>query len=397
MFAEHSDIGSGMKGLLPVSAEFLLSTADSRDYWRTLRCSSPHEALIREIIEEGERLLLEPVPESSYSLFKLFEENGNRLAFEKVYFDRRRRLTTFGLLTLLEPENEQYRDALQDIIWSVCNEYSWCLPAHLRGSLETDGSFDSGDESVWGRKQRRTHIDLFAAETGFTLSELLNLAGESLPPLLRSRIQEEVSLRLFRPYLQHGPYHWEDAEHNWAAVCAGSIGAAALLLLEEGEKLTEIISKALGSMECYLKGFGEDGACQEGIGYWNYGFGYFTYFADLLQKRTSGRVNLFDQGKVHQIALFQQKSYLTGDLTVNFSDSSQYTRVHLGLSHYLSQLYPDVAPAPAELRAPFTEDHCARFAPALRNLIWAQPAQEVPHGGRLTIISIMLSGLYPGT
>ena len=75
---------------------------------------------------------------------------------EKVYFERRLRLNTFALLTLLEPDRG-YRTALQEMIWSICDEYTWCLPAHLNA------------ESPGGIKGT---IDLFSAETGFTLSEI---------------------------------------------------------------------------------------------------------------------------------------------------------------------------------------------------------------------------------
>lgn len=62
-------------------------------------------------------------------------------------------------------------------------------------------------------------------------------------------------------------------------------------------------------MDYYLQGFGPDGACLEGLGYWNYGFGYFVYYADLLRKRTRGEMDWFRAEKVGRIALFQQKGF----------------------------------------------------------------------------------------
>ncbi|KIL38783.1 hypothetical protein SD70_24155 [Gordoniibacillus kamchatkensis] len=351
---------------------------DPQQYWRRLRDAEEYRAAVEEIRAEGERLLREPIPELTYSLFAMFERSGNRLEFEKVYFEKRRRLTTMALLALIEPENRNYREALEDILWSICNEYTWCLPAHLKGSLETDGgqTFDV-DSSEWSRRERGTRIDLFAAETGFALCEIVRLTEPRLPALLRSRIVEEVVQRIFKPYLLHGPYHWETSENNWAAVCAGSIASAALHLIEAPEQLAPIVEKALASMDCYLAGFGDDGACLESVGYWNYGFGFFIYFADLLHKRTRGAIDLFQSEKVRRIAQFQQKAYLEGDITVNFSDCLQRANVNIGLTHYLACLYPgEVASPPLQLRAPYTEDHCSRWAPALRNLLWFDPAKS---------------------
>jgi hypothetical protein len=364
-------------GNMPVTAGLLFPEGNEDEFWSGVRASAAAKPYIEEIRAEGERLLREPIPELTYSLFSMFERNGCRLDFEKVYFERRRRVNTMALLSLLEPEPQPFREALQDALWSVCNEYTWCLPAHLKDSAETDGELlFSVDSPEWSRRERSTRIDLFAAETGFTLAEILRLTQSWLPALLRSRIVEEVVQRLFKPFLRHGPYHWETAKHNWSAVCAGSIASAALLLVDSAEQLAPIVEKALASMECYLAGFGEDGACLEGVGYWNYGFGYFVYFADLLKKRTRGKLDLLQREKVRQIALFQQKAYLDGDILVNFSDSVQRAHVQIGLTHYLAHVFPGVAVPPLKLRAPYTEDHCSRWAPAFRNLLWLDPGMS---------------------
>jgi hypothetical protein len=55
---------------------------------------------------------------------------------------------------------------------------------------------------------------------------------------------------------------------------------------------------------------------------------------------------------------------------VNFSDANPTASVFLGLSHYLSKVYPDFEIPERNLRAKFTADHCGRWAPAIRNLLW---------------------------
>ena len=313
---------------------------------------SANAAIVGELVQDGERLLATSIPALTQELFELFASQGNRLAYEGVYFERRRRLTTFGLLMLLYPERKDYLSALVAIVEAVLEENTWCLPAHMRGETLERG------------------IDLFAAETGFALAELIVLAGDAIPIELRERIRVEVDRRLFKPYLTMGPYAWETADHNWAAVCAGSIGSAALLLERDGERLAEISGKVLGTLSCYLSGFGVDGACLEGVGYWNYGFGYFVYYADLLYRRSGGRIDLLADDKVRQIALFQQRCYLCGDRTANFSDTAERSPAHRGLSAYLVGRYASVEAPPESVYASLRDDHCARFAPALRDLFW---------------------------
>ncbi|MFC4810877.1 heparinase II/III domain-containing protein [Paenibacillus sp. GCM10023250] len=372
---ERERISAALAAGAPGGAGLLFPEGGQDEFWRQANEADDYRDIVAEIREEGRRLLGEPILEPTYAQFAAFERTGHRLAYERAYFAKRRRLNTMALLTLLEPGNEAYRGALQDIVWSICGEYTWCLPAHLRGSAETDGGQAFAVESPeWSRRERDTCIDLFAAETGFALAEISVLTDGALPPLLRSRIEEEVVGRLFKPYLRQGPYFWETADHNWAAVCAGSVASAAMLLLPGSEALTAIVGKAIGTMEHYLAGFGADGACLEGIGYWNYGFGYYTYFADLLKQRTKGGIDLFRGDKVRRIAEFQQKAYLDGATTVNFSDSAGQAYVQIGLSHYLAGLYPGIAVPPDALRAPYADDHCSRWAHALRNVLWFDPA-----------------------
>ena len=224
--------------------------------WLEIASSPLYSEMVSEVEEEGRQLQQDPVPALTPQLYALFETTGNRLGYEAVYFQRRRRLTTFALSSFSVSRIIRYRAALAEIIESILKEPTWCLPAHMKGQ-DID-----------------RHIDLFAAETGFTLSEILTLSADGLPQHLRAAILEQVNVRLFVPYLLHGPYHWETADHNWAAVCAGSIGSAALLVEKDAARKTEIVSKAIGTMSHYLSGFGADGACLEGPGYWNYGFGY---------------------------------------------------------------------------------------------------------------------------
>ncbi|WP_373231204.1 hypothetical protein [Cohnella sp.] len=354
----REQVGKLMGKLSAADLTLYYPGGQQNEFWSAVLDSPSYEQDVRAVKAEGARLLGTQTPELTYELFSEFEREGKRLGYEHVYFARRRRLNTFALLSLFEPENLSYLEELCEIIWAICDEYTWCLPAHLK-DCEADKT-----------------IDLFSSETGFTLSEISLLLGERFPPLLRNRIAAEVSDRLFVPYLEHGPHHWETAKHNWSAVCAGSIGAAALLQKGPLARLEEIVTKVLGSMNCYLEGFGEDGVCQEGVGYWNYGFGYYVYFSDLLKRRTQGRLNLFASFKVHQIALFQQKVYLYGNAVANFSDSVPFVGIQIGLTHYLANIYPDMEVPSLEHRTEYTDDHCSRWAPALRNFIWLDSSKQ---------------------
>lgn len=342
----------------------LVSDSNTEQLAARLLQSKAHRSLLEEMKQEAERMLPEADPELTYALFRLYGETGERITYERVYFERRKRLNAFAVMTLLEPEHNRYRTALHNTLWSICNEYTWCLPAHVNNQSD------------------RPDIDLFSAETGFTLSEVLILLGDQLPVLLQKRMRDEVERRLFRPFLEQGPYGWEQADHNWAAVCAGSIGAAALHLIDDSVRLSELLERVLKALDHYLGGFGDDGACAEGYMYWQYGFGYYVYFAQLLKAATDGELSLFDSVKVKEIALFQQKCFTGGNSVVNFSDSLPQSGIFMGLSSYLHEEYKEVVIPDASLRAAYTADHCGRWAPAIRNLLWMKSPVSASDEGR---------------
>ena len=76
---------------------------DQRSFWEDIQSSGAYEEDIAQIRREGVRVLAEPIPQLTYDLFARFARQGTRLEYEKVYFERRRRLNTCALLTLLEP------------------------------------------------------------------------------------------------------------------------------------------------------------------------------------------------------------------------------------------------------------------------------------------------------
>jgi len=313
--------------------------------------------LIEEIRTAADGWLSHEIAELPMDIFNLFKHTGSRKEFEELYFSRRKRLTALGLTAIIEPEKQQYIEGLSQIIEKICNEFTWCLPAHY------------DDEAS---------IDLFAAETAFTLAELAELLGDRLPSELLSTVKAEVFRRVLDPFMKQDNIWWEQSEHNWASVCGGSIGAAALYYMRDDDRLPLVLQRVASAMQCYLQGFLQDGACLEGYGYWQYGFGYYVYFADLLYAHTEGKTNLFANEKVKQIALFQQKCFIGGKHVVNFSDSLPTSGIFMGLTHYLHQLYDEVTIPLKSFRASFTEDHCGRWAPAVRNLLWLQQHEGTP-------------------
>ncbi|WP_135552628.1 heparinase II/III domain-containing protein [Paenibacillus cymbidii] len=321
------------------------------------------QPLLAEIRREAERARTTPTPPLTFTQFHTFEQTGTRLEYEQPYFERRGRLLALTLATRID-DTPLYKEALDNLVWEICNEYTWCLPACLPPDLEACRAYRVPPEQV---------VDLFAAETANALAETLFLAGDRLDPWLVYRVRTEIDRRVFRP-LYHDPVHfdWESRIDNWAAVCGGAVGMAALLLEEDRGRLAGMIERTVRALECFLDGYGDDGGSPEGLAYWQYGFGYYVYFADMLAQYTGGALDLLQGEKLRHIASFPAAFVLSGNGFVNYSDAGP-CQLHTGL---LSRLAARVGCDVPELREvpPFKADQCYRWPHVTRNLLWTDAA-----------------------
>jgi hypothetical protein len=265
-------------------------------------------------IEAAAKMSLEVgSPVINFNMYKEFENTGNRLIFENAYFERRKQLFSLVLAYMLNGTQE-YKAIIEEKLWEWCELYSWELPAHFKMTKE---SMDEGAE------EPDKTVALFAAESAFFFSEILSLIGNELDGFLVFRLKKEIFRRVINPY-KNSSYWWDTAEMNWSSVCAGSVGAAAIYLIEDIDELSLILQRVINSMETYLKSFDKDGITAEGLSYWSYGFSFYVFFAELLKERTCGRISLLkNQDKVKNIARIPQILQFPSGHFVNFSDSGR--------------------------------------------------------------------------
>ena len=296
----------------------LLKRAHDKDFWVEVREKECYARYRQELFSLWEKHCTESLPLLTYTDFKRYWDTGDRGIYEGKYFSRRLAMDCSALLAMIYPEEEKYLSKLMDVIYVICDEYTWCLPAHQK-VLETNNN------SV---------IDLFASETGFALAEIYTMLEDRLEPLIKNRIRAEIERRIITSYKSREPYAWwETSGSNWNAVCTGSVACTVMLLYPElFESLKPRFDRAI---EYYLGGFADDGICIEGCGYWHYGFGFFAVYADMVREFTGGRTDLFAREKVRTVSTFIQKMFLSGNASVSFADGGRGLRYHLGLVHYL--------------------------------------------------------------
>lgn len=323
--------------------------------------SNEYTLLLRNEIDEYVKECMDSnIPRVPFSGFLKFIEEGERYESEAAYFERRKQLVSICLyLQYHEKCEEDYLKILQyfeELLWEIVNEVSWCVIAHL----PQDKNGFTLDPC--------TQIDLFAAETGAALAEVVSLHSKIIHPFLINHIKNAIDKRIFKPFLLKN-WWWETVKSNWCSVCCGSIGMAALLMAE-GDIKAALLNKVEHGLVNYLESLGNDGVCEEGVGYWVYGFGYYFYYI-AMRKELEPSYDLLEEvsEKIIKIARFPYIVQMDEKSYVPFSDVSARAMVPTGLLSYLYEKYGVNTPAVTKV-TPLDFDNGYRFAHISRNLWW---------------------------
>jgi hypothetical protein len=147
-------------------------TLKDRGGWQELP-----KSVISRLLGLGEET--KPLPPLPATLYLGYARTGNRSDFEKVFFERRVMLQNLVLAECVEGKG-RFLNAIANALWSICEESTWCLPAHV-GAQKAGVGLPDIDEPI---------VDLFAGESAVSISWTLYLLGQELDkvsPQLRRR------------------------------------------------------------------------------------------------------------------------------------------------------------------------------------------------------------------
>ena len=241
--------------------------------------------------------------------------------------DSFRLLQSSALLSLIYPENEEYYRTLVEVVWEVCNEYTWAPLGHYNSYYDrTPADFDPG------------LIDIFAASLAFSMAEIKSLFKDRFPKLLVDRITYEIRRHTIEPFKTR-EFFWEKHNNNWTAVCTGAVGG--VLMYEDPDEFWRQFPRLQSAMQCYLNSYDDDGMCVEGTAYWGFGFGFFSVYAMLLREFSNGKEDWLANPKVKAISQFIQKMHLQPNVLAMYSDVNAREGYWVGLPHMLKTVYGD--------------------------------------------------------
>jgi hypothetical protein len=281
----------------------------------------------RRIISEAEELIEQAIPEQPDDLYLDFSRTGNRTRWQRVSGRRRGRVRTFALAECLQNKG-RFVPAFEEIVRELCSEHTWVMPAHDRDLSNFHG--------------KSVDIDLGSSGLAWSLATADYLLADKLSSETRRLLRDNLNRRIFQPYRdmvagKREKNWWMTGTNNWNAVCLASVTGSALAVIDSPKDRAVFIAAAEHYSKNFLEGFTDDGYCSEGLGYWNYGFGYYIMLCESIYQATDGKVDLLQDAKVKQAATFGSRIEINNGVYPAFADCSTRARPSSRLMYFISR------------------------------------------------------------
>ena len=315
MFAERYPADQIASALLDNASYRPFPTADDHPQWDSLPDDLRQAALAS--AEDLRGMVWPPLPAS---LYLDFYRTGDRGRYEEPYFGRRRSLRSLVIAECIEAQGRFFDDILNGI-WAICEESSWCIPAH-----NSTGGLPDTTSPI---------IDLFAAETGELLAwthYLVRPQLDALDEAASARIRSEVATRILDPFLARRDFGWMGFNegvslNNWSPWCTSTCLASSLLLEPDETRRAATVTKSLGILDRWLATYHPDGGCDEGPSYWTVAGAALFDCLELLLGASDGTIDVYDHPLIGEIGRYIHRAHISGRYFVDFADSP--ARVHL--------------------------------------------------------------------
>lgn len=332
---------SMLEKIIPNEAFQPAPSIDNRKYWNEIASSKSGQDYLKKALS-----LLNKAPEVPISdeIYRRANKEGNRAIYKPRYYRTMERLEHFVLAECIENEG-RFLDQIIKYSEAIMDMKSWVHPNH-----------DDGENGVL--EGIRITIDLGARRFGSDLALVELLIKDKLPSEFRTTIETHLQRRIIDSYLHSCKTNdennrWIKSTSNWNSVCTSGSVFTTISMSKNREDRIAAIGSALNSIKYYLSGFGQDGYCSEGAGYWNYGFEHYLYLAKILQDYTNGAVDLFNAGnpeKMENVGNYPKRYRIQSNVCAPFSDGSSTVDYDGGFAYTMSMKhYGLTMPAPRKI------------------------------------------------
>jgi hypothetical protein len=270
-------------------------------FWR----DSIPVAMRASYIRYGEQYAGRPWTTLPWTVFAENKLTGNRVNYEQLCFEKRRRLAALVMAEVMEGEGRFMPDII-DGLGAFCEETWWGIPAHYNKPVP---------------RTEQQEVDLFNAETASLVAwtaYMLKARLDAFAPEVCQRVGQELKRRMLDPALTKN-YWWKTAGMNWNPWISSNWLACVLLSEQDEARRQQAISEIEKSLQAFVDAYPDDGGCDEGPGYWDRAAASLFEAVSLLQ--TAGCGDVPYREKMGRMGAYIYKVYIGNGYCVNFADA----------------------------------------------------------------------------
>ena len=318
--AASGDLGRVLPAmLLPADLCLPVPPASERDVW-SAAAGGADRATLTDLVTRADHDLALGWPTPLASAAARVHRDGNRDVWEAAAFARQHRLSRAAVAAAVTLD-ERWIDEVADGIVLLCEQSSWCWPAHddtrrAHGAIlatVTDPFLDLGAGEVVGQLAWIDHL-------------LADQLDERYPGL-RVRMRHEARVRVLGPFVNRRDWHWLGLDgdvHNWSPWIQGNVLVAALRFLDaptEQAERARVVGLVIEGIDRYVAALPADGAIDEGYSYWWNGACRALEALDILTAATGGRLDAAAAiPALRETVAFPHRMHLGGAWYVNHAD-----------------------------------------------------------------------------
>ncbi|MDQ1316733.1 MAG: hypothetical protein QG588_382 [Candidatus Poribacteria bacterium] len=377
----------------------------SRDVWHPYPTANEHdlwsnipESIRKAHIDRGEKFIDYEWPTVLATRLMDYVRTGDRGKYERISIGRRHVLVDLVIAECMENQG-RFLDDIMNGIWAISEESFWGVSAHLSAQKAGSGLPDVAEPIV----------DLFAAETSALLAWTIYLLGSNLNEISRlivPRVELEISRRILTPLMERDDFGWMgfhgERVNNWNPWICSNWLTSALIAERDEERRLKLVSKAIKALDNFIDPYPKDGGCDEGPSYWGRAGASLYDCLELLYNATDGKINVYNEPLVQNIAKFIYRVQIHDRYFINFADAPAMLLPSAALVYGFGSRIndPDMMSLGAwsaskqNIKENGVSDSIGRQLPALfsvKELLEAEPTQPLPRDVWFDEIQVMVA------
>ena len=169
-------------------------------------------------------------------------------------------------------------------------------------------------------------VDLFNAETAGMLAWTLYMLEDEINRKekgLCDQVRSEIERRFLQPVLNQ-PQGWKNNANNWNTWITANWLQTVLICEQDAKQRDAAFKGVQQCLRTFMKGYPDDGGCEEGVSYWDCaGASFFEslYFMQFAPKQAVLTLTDAQKKKVENMGRFITTMYINDLTFVNFSDA----------------------------------------------------------------------------